>query len=408
MNATDNDNSLFNKLPANILSTIFVLAQNLQLSLLNKNMHYISQQDNTVSNYIHQYALSNTEDDPDYNLKTIFEKYTRINMNETVGALVLRKIKNLDYETALELAFKYRWRNILNKLLKMYLLIDRNTSTIVQKSTLFINEGEYLDIDIAKFFSEESGSQREESDIKISDSLYITPIITKIDASSLLFYEMFPITRESEVQMLLDMCNTKFEFPSEISGSVGRDIRCIDTRFMICCMLVAARECGSLNSLEFLKQILDLQINIDFPFEEIEFIVDPSGVTLDDGLSEFICNYEYTERTDLFNYTVCAYYACVLDRKELMSFLEKNYYSSKHLQILFDVATYHENEGLVKEYFFKVELNPENTERVIEMAYNVDNADFKRFVLNNSDRLGGKLDKHTLIMDISEDDHKLQ
>ncbi|OMH79921.1 hypothetical protein AX774_g6655 [Zancudomyces culisetae] len=85
----NNDNSTFNKLPASILSNIFVLTQTPDLSLLNKNMHYVSQQVDAVSKYIFQYALSNSEDSLDSNLRTIFESYTRIQMNETIVVLAL-------------------------------------------------------------------------------------------------------------------------------------------------------------------------------------------------------------------------------------------------------------------------------------------------------------------------------
>ncbi|OMH79777.1 hypothetical protein AX774_g6800 [Zancudomyces culisetae] len=89
MNSENNSNNLFNRLPASTLSTIFVLAQNPQLSLLNKNMYKASQKVETVSDYILQYALSNTENSFTRNLSDMFEKYTKINMNEAIVGILL-------------------------------------------------------------------------------------------------------------------------------------------------------------------------------------------------------------------------------------------------------------------------------------------------------------------------------
>ncbi|OMH78776.1 hypothetical protein AX774_g7829, partial [Zancudomyces culisetae] len=87
MDNTNNQHNVFNKLPASILSTVFVLAQNPQLSLLNKNMYKASQKVETVSDYIVQYVSSDTGDSSQWNLRGIFDKYKRISMNETIGML---------------------------------------------------------------------------------------------------------------------------------------------------------------------------------------------------------------------------------------------------------------------------------------------------------------------------------
>ncbi|OMH80969.1 hypothetical protein AX774_g5584, partial [Zancudomyces culisetae] len=267
MNTKYNGNNLFNKLPSSILSKIFVLAQNPQLSLLNKNMYYISQQVSTASKYIVNHILSSIRFSFEWRLENILNRYTRIRTNEAIGALVLRKIKSLDYETALRLAFKYRWKNVLNKLLKMYVVVDESTSAVVHMNTIFMNEDEYLDIDIGKYISQSNEPQKEETDIRVFDSIYIAPIITKIDASDILMCEMLEIVGESDVQMLIDICNARFEFPPDISSSVGRDVRCIDNKFMTCCMLTAARRVCGLNNLGWLKRILDFEFNVNFPFQ---------------------------------------------------------------------------------------------------------------------------------------------
>ncbi|OMH81080.1 hypothetical protein AX774_g5468 [Zancudomyces culisetae] len=59
MNSENNSNNSFNRLPASILSAIFVLGQNPQLSLLNKNMYHASEQVDTISKYIIRYVLQN-------------------------------------------------------------------------------------------------------------------------------------------------------------------------------------------------------------------------------------------------------------------------------------------------------------------------------------------------------------
>ncbi|OMH79699.1 hypothetical protein AX774_g6879 [Zancudomyces culisetae] len=171
-------------------------------------------------------------------------------MDEEVGALVLSMVKSLDYGTAIELAFKYRWRNVLNRLLKMYLVIDRNTSKIFHKGTLSINEGEYLDIDIGKLFLNYNESRRGESDIIISDSICVYPLVTNIDASEILLFEIRTISGESDIEMLMDTCNAKFEFPADMCDSIGRDIRCIDARFLVSCLVIAASESCRLNNLD--------------------------------------------------------------------------------------------------------------------------------------------------------------
>ncbi|OMH84174.1 hypothetical protein AX774_g2317 [Zancudomyces culisetae] len=99
-------------------------------------------------------------------------------MNETVGRLVFRNIKNLDYEMALDMVFKYKWRNVLNKPFKMYVVINRNTSAVVYMGTLFMNEGEYLYVDIEKLLSEDNESRSKLTGIKIFKFLYLRPLMT--------------------------------------------------------------------------------------------------------------------------------------------------------------------------------------------------------------------------------------
>ncbi|OMH84193.1 hypothetical protein AX774_g2284 [Zancudomyces culisetae] len=316
-------------------------------------MYKASQKVETVSDYIVRYVSSDTGDSSQWNLRDIFDKYKRISMNETIGMLVLRKIKNLDYETGLDMAFEYRWKNMLDKLLKMYVVIDRNTSTVVRKGTLFMDKDEYLDIDIGKLFSQDNESQIMKIDIKTSNSLYIRPLFRMGRASTYLIWAMHTISGGRDIEMLIDICNTKFEFPPEVCDSVGRDIRCIDDRFMICCMLVTARESCRLNSLELLKRVLGLEPNIYFPFQRLESVVDARGVPIDDGLSAFVWEYEYKARSDLLSYTLCAYFSICWDRKKLIEYLEDNYYSSKHMQIFFDISVFHKNESLSRNIFSK-------------------------------------------------------
>ncbi|OMH79063.1 hypothetical protein AX774_g7534 [Zancudomyces culisetae] len=228
MNSENNSNSLFNKLPVSILSKAFVLAQNPQLSLLNKNMHYASQQVDTISKYIVKYTLSNTETSLEYNISTVLENYTRINMNETIGILVFRKIKKIDYEIALEMAIKYKWKNVLNKLLRMYVAIDRNTSTVVYKDTLFMNEGEYLDIDIGNMFSEENEFQRDFTNINISENLYARPVITTHSSLQKLLIKINREFEKDDVEALIDSWDSKIEIPTEFTGSVVTDVKFID------------------------------------------------------------------------------------------------------------------------------------------------------------------------------------
>ncbi|OMH82271.1 putative ankyrin repeat protein L25 [Zancudomyces culisetae] len=60
----------------------------------------------------------------------------------------------------------------------MYVVIDKSISTVVQMGTLFMNEGEYLDIDVGDMLSERYELLRDLRDIKVSDSIYIRPLIT--------------------------------------------------------------------------------------------------------------------------------------------------------------------------------------------------------------------------------------
>ncbi|OMH80008.1 hypothetical protein AX774_g6560 [Zancudomyces culisetae] len=309
MDNTNNQHNVFNKLPASILSTVFVLAQNPQLSLLNKNMHYASQQVDTVCKYILQYILSITKHSFNSELRSIFEKYTRINMNEIVGILVFRKIKGLDYETALDIAFEYRWTNILNKLLKMYVVIDRNTSAVVHKGTLFMNEGEHLDIDISGLFSERNESRREENDIDISESLYVRPLFRVRGNSMDLEYQILDISEERDVKMLLDICNTRFEFFPEICGSFERDIICVGKEFLLYCLFTAGEVIVDLDNLELLKQLLDVKINTKFSFQDLQSITNSYGDSYDTEFNNFVMDYGNADKMDLLVYMICTFHS---------------------------------------------------------------------------------------------------
>ncbi|OMH83290.1 hypothetical protein AX774_g3202 [Zancudomyces culisetae] len=138
-------------------------------------MYYASQQVDTISKYIIEYVLLDTEYGHQWALEIILKKYARIGMNETVGMLILRKMKKMNYKTILELALKHKWKNILNESLKMYMVIDRKTSTVVYMNTLSINNKECLDIDTNDLFSDLDRRLIDLTDIKISDSLYIRP-----------------------------------------------------------------------------------------------------------------------------------------------------------------------------------------------------------------------------------------
>ncbi|OMH82819.1 putative ankyrin repeat protein L63 [Zancudomyces culisetae] len=289
----------------------------------------------------------------------------------------------------------------------MYVVIDKNTSTVVHKCTLFMNESEYLDIDIGKLFSANNESIEEETDIRISDSICIKPLITNIDASGILMCEMFDIAGESDIEMLIDICNTKFEFPPDIAGAVGTDIRCIGNKFMICCILEAALESCALNNLEFLIRVLDFERHTKISFRVLESIVNAKGAALDEELNEFVWEYGYQEEMDLLIYIICTYYAIRLDRKEIVSYLKDNYSSSKHAQIAFDAAIHHSKEDIVKMCFFIVELNSENIRKLTLMAYRCISVDLIRFLLKNSDRLEGDLDEVALKTAVKKNDYEL-
>ncbi|OMH78812.1 putative ankyrin repeat protein L25 [Zancudomyces culisetae] len=327
-------------------------------------------------------------------------------MNEKVGGLVLRKIKNLDYEIALEIAIKYKWRNIINKLLKMYVVIGRSNSMVMHKGTLFINEGEYLDIDIEKLFSENE-SQREITEIEVYDSLYIRPLFRMGDVLANSIRDNFGLTWKSGIEILIDICNTRFEFPPDICSSTGRDIICVDEKFLLYCILEAACEICRLGDLEWLKRILDLKISFNDPSDTLCWIIleemDPVG----DGFHSFISEYEETEKKELLFYMLLAYLSIKWDIESFISYLEINYSKGRHAQILFDSAIYNEHEILVKKYFFKVELNSENIRKITEMAYKSGSVDLIRFILNNSDKLKGELDENTLKTAIKKKEYEL-
>ncbi|OMH85634.1 putative ankyrin repeat protein [Zancudomyces culisetae] len=280
----------------------------------------------------------------------------------------------------------------------MYVVIDRSTSTVVHMDTLFMNEGEYLDIDIGKLFSEYNESRKEETDMRISDSLYIRPLIRVSGGPDLSMYDISDFTEENNIEMLIDICETKFEFSPEICGSVGRDTRCVNARFMTWCILVAVRESCMDKNLKRLKKILNLERDTNLPFH-IPLI--------DDDLCYFISDYEYEDRTDLLIYTLCTYYAIDCNMKEFMLYLEENYTSSRHLQIFFDVAVFHSRESLVKKYLFKVKLNPENIAKITEMAYDWGYVNLIRLLLSHSDKLEGDLDENALKTAIKNKDYEL-
>ncbi|OMH81402.1 putative ankyrin repeat protein L25, partial [Zancudomyces culisetae] len=408
MGIKNKGNNLFNKLPASILSTIFALAQNPQLSLLNKNMHHISQKDNVVSKYILQYVLYNIESDYIWWLRYLFDKHTRIGANEAVGILVLRKLKDLNYEKVLDMAFDFRWRNVLNRLLKMYVVINRSTSTILHRGTLFMNEDEYLDIDIDNLLSEESKSRREVADIEITDSHYIRSLFRVNQVSELLLWGMNAIAEENGVEMLIDICNTKFEFPPEICGSTERGIRCVDDRFMISCVLVAGRQSCRLNNLGFFKRVLDLEICTNFSVQNLDSINDARGSHFDYEFYTFIRDDDNTDKMVLLNFTLCAYQSILCDKKKFISYLEKNYSSSsRHIQILFDVAIHLNRESLFKKYLFKSGSNSENIKKITELAYRNGNIDLIKYLLRINYKLKGDLDENAMKIAIYKNDYKL-
>ncbi|OMH85515.1 putative ankyrin repeat protein L25 [Zancudomyces culisetae] len=284
----NNNDDVFNKLPASILSTIFVFAQNPQLSLLNKNMYKASQKMETIVEYILKYIISHKKDSPESNLKSVYDKYTRISMNETVGMLVLSKIKNLNYEIALELAIKYKWRNILNKLLKMYVVIDRNTSTVVHKGNLFTEEGEYLDIEFRSLFSGKNEFRRNLTDIKISESLYIRPLVATLKELWLhLRYSDRDFDKEN-VKALVDLCCSNIELPQELYIRLGNINLC-----------KSGIEAGvDLKSPEF-KGIVFASRNRDMNMLQLLLengtSVNSSAQETIEGLC-YVCNYEISER----------------------------------------------------------------------------------------------------------------
>ncbi|OMH82138.1 hypothetical protein AX774_g4389 [Zancudomyces culisetae] len=171
----------------------------------------------------------------------------------------------------------------------MYVVIDRNTSAVVYKGTLFMNEGEYLDVDIGSLFLENSESEKDLIDIKISHSLYFRPLLRVGEVSANLICIMdCNISGKRDIEMLIDICNTEFEFHPEVCSSVGRNIRCIDNKYMAFCILMAARECCRLNSLDFLKRILDIERDTNIPFEVLQSVVDTRGMPIDYELSAFV------------------------------------------------------------------------------------------------------------------------
>ncbi|OMH82507.1 putative ankyrin repeat protein [Zancudomyces culisetae] len=370
-------------------------------------MYYISQQVSTASKYIVNHFLSEQGAIFRLRLRDIFERYTRIGMNEDIGMLVLGKIKNLDYRIAVELAFNFRWRVILKMLLKMYLVIDKNALTGVYENTYFVNEGECFDINIGDFLSYSNKLRLEMMDVKIFESTYVRSLFRASGVSESLMWNIFYVVGECDIEMLIDICNIRFDVPLELRSHLKMETICVDNIFMTCCIFLAIRESCRLNDLESLKRILNLERNTNLPFELLRYVSDAKGVPIDERLDDFVGDYGYEEEIDLLIYTLCTYYSFEWGRKEFISYLEDNYSSSRHAQIMFDVATYQRSEVLVKKNFFNVEPNAGNVEKVTEMAYDRGNVDLIRFLLNNSDNLKGDLDENALKTAIKKGDCEL-
>ncbi|OMH83091.1 putative ankyrin repeat protein L25, partial [Zancudomyces culisetae] len=350
-------------------------------------MYYASQQVNTVSKYILQYALSNIKDGFEPSLKQIFEKYTKIIMDETAGMLVLRKLKNMNYEFFLGLVLE-------------------NTSTVVYKGTLFMNESEYLDIDIDDLFSEENTSQREVTDIKISGNLYIRPLFTIGESLGIVMGAVLSTFGNEDIKALVNFCRSKIEIPTEVLGFVEKKARYIDSKGIKYLVLMTAGRICNFNNPKLLKMVLDLKLSIDISIQEMELLETRGGFSLF-HLINFLKDFGYTARMYLLVYIAFLYYLVLYQKNELTEFLMNSYPDKACQQILFDMVILHSNVDLVEEYFLKVEPNSENIIRVASMAYRCDREDLIRFLLNNSDKIKSDLDENAVMTAIKNKNYGL-
>ncbi|OMH78431.1 hypothetical protein AX774_g8182 [Zancudomyces culisetae] len=350
-------------------------------------MYYASQQVNTVSKYILQYALSNIKDGFEPSLKQIFEKYTKIIMDETAGMLVLRKLKNMNYEFFLGLVLE-------------------NTSTVVYKGTLFMNESEYLDIDIDDLFSEENTSQREVTDIKISGNLYIRPLFTIGESLGIVMGAVLSTFGNEDIKALVNFCRSKIEIPTEVLGFVEKKARYIDSKGIKYLVLMTAGRICNFNNPKLLKMVLDLKLSIDISIQEMELLETRGGFSLF-HLINFLKDFGYTARMYLLVYIAFLYYLVLYQKNELTEFLMNSYPDKACQQILFDMVILHSNVDLVEEYFLKVEPNSENIIRVTSMAYRCDREDLIRFLLNNSDKIKSDLDENAVMTAIKNKNYGL-
>ncbi|OMH79530.1 putative ankyrin repeat protein L25 [Zancudomyces culisetae] len=290
----------------------------------------------------------------------------------------------------------------------MYVVTDRSTSTVVHIDTLFINKIKYLDIDFGTFFSERTESQREFTDIKISESLYLRPLLTvamwKIGSY---FYTLGQDFEIEVIETLIDASNSKVEIPKEFTGAVEVDFKYIDSKAIICYILHFVSRCFNLSNVELLKRILDLKINTNFSFQEWKSYIRYSNEFKYKASTDFMEKYGYGSKMETLTSVLFSYYSIAWDRKELIKYLEGIYPDITSQQILFDVTINDKNVDLAKEYFFKVEPSTENVRKITAMAYESGSVDIIRFLLNNCNNLDGKLDENAIKTAIKKKDYEL-
>ncbi|OMH84218.1 putative ankyrin repeat protein L63 [Zancudomyces culisetae] len=289
----------------------------------------------------------------------------------------------------------------------MYMIIDINTLNVVHKGTLFMNQDEYLDIDIEELFSDEVEYPNVTRDIKVSDSLIIRPLVATEKGLRLLIAKAITNFRKDDIEVFVDACSSKIEFPSEFADSVEPEYRFSDSKHVIFCMLLAAIKCAAFNGPELLKRILDLEINTNIPFQELELLSSAFGMGTAVKLLRFIRDFGYETKMELLIYMAFSYYSICWDREELINFLKDSYPGVIYQQMLFDAAIRCRNGSLVQEYFFKVEPSSENIRKMTEMAYESGNVDIVKFLLKNSDKLECGLDENVLKTAIKKKDYDL-
>ncbi|OMH84217.1 hypothetical protein AX774_g2263 [Zancudomyces culisetae] len=289
----------------------------------------------------------------------------------------------------------------------MYVVIDRNTSTVVYKGTIFMNEGEYLDVDIGSLFLENSESEKDLIDIKISHSLYFRPLVASRLGMKVLFKKLRTTLQTMAVEALIYVYDAKIKLPLGVSVSVEKNIKFTASKAILYSILVAARRSCELDIIELLKRVLEFNIKVTLSIQELRAFNNVYNMYTFGRSIAFIKKYGYETNMELLIYMACLCYSICWDREEQVKLLEDNYPDAICQQMLFDAAIFHEKTSLVKEYFFKVELNSENIRKITEMAYDRGYIDMIKFLLNHSDKLKGDLDENAIMIAIEHSDYEL-